>query len=225
MKISLVVLALALSFPLVAEGQSQLSAGARVRVTAPSADLERYVTTIQQVRGDWIVVDDHGTSRTLALANVTSMEIRTGTRRQTLRGAAFGLGIGALTGAVAGSLTFEECVPQSLFDCLMATESSSEAAGMGGIIGGVVGAAAGAIVGSFRRTDRWSSIELPVSVAITPMRSGGVRVMMSRAFERVMRPHRSSRRLAGHGAGASAAATGGPNRCDETGTHPQPTRR
>lgn len=182
MRSRLAVLALALTFPLVAGGQSPLSVGARVRVTAPDAALEQYVTTIQDVRGDSIVVDIGGRSRTLGLANVTSLEVSTGTRRQTLRGVGFGLGIGAMVGAVAGALTYEECVPQTLFDCLMATESSSEAAVMGGILGGIVGAATGAIVGALRRTERWSSIELPVRVAIAPLGSGGVRVMMSRAF-------------------------------------------
>ena len=181
MKASFAVLALALSLPLVAAGQSApVAVGARIRVTAPASGLEKHVMTVTDVRGDSIVVDAGGSSHTLWLSDLTALEVSSGTRTHAARGAGFGLGVGIMAGAVIGLATYEECVPQGIMGCFM---DSPEIQAMGGaLVGGAAGAVIGAVVGSRQRTDRWSSVALPVRAVIAPTRSGGVSVMLSRAF-------------------------------------------
>jgi hypothetical protein len=183
MKSGLSILALAMFFPLAAEGQAPgVAVGTRVRVTAPTSDLERHVTTIMDVRDDSIVVGVRGSSRTIGLADVTALEASTGRRRQVLRDALLGLGIGVVAGAAIGAITYEECVPQTFFDCMMAFESATESAAFGGILFGAAGLLTGAVVGVFDRKDSWAPVDLPVRAAIVPTRSGGVSVMLSRTF-------------------------------------------
>jgi len=173
-----------LMVPAIAETQSAtLAVGARVRVTSPSDHLRKHVTTVMELRGDSIVVGVRGSSRTIGLADVTVLEVSTGTRNRFFRDAGLGLGIGVIVGAVAGAVTYEECVPRGPFDCLLVSESSTQAAVVGGgIVLGAVGLAAGAVVGAFHRTDRWAPVRMPVRAAIAPTRSGGVSFTISRAF-------------------------------------------
>ncbi len=183
MKALLAVLAVAVLIPVVATGQSSpLSAGTRVRVTAPGNDLDQHVTTIMEVRGDSIVVGVRNSSLAIGLADVTELEISTGKRRHFWRGAAFGLGIGAVTGLVVGAVTYEECVPDGFLSCFMAPKSASASAAEGGLVLGSIGLLAGAVIGGLKRTDRWASVKLPVSAAIAPARAGGASVMLSRSF-------------------------------------------
>ena len=183
MKTGLAILAVAVLIPVVATGQSSpVTAGTRVRLTAPGKDLDKHVTTIVDVRGDSIVVGVRDSSLAIGLAEVTELEVSTGKRTQFWRGAGFGLGIGVVTGLVVGAVTHEECVPDGFLSCMMAPESASESAAIGGLALGAVGLVAGAVIGALKRTDRWASVNLPVSASIAPARSGGVSVMISRSF-------------------------------------------
>lgn len=164
-----------LMVPAIAEAQSPVvAAGARIRITAPSDNLKKHVATVGDVRGDSIVVEFRGGSKTIALANVTALEISTGRRRQVFRDAALGLGIGALTGAALGAVTYKE--PDIIIN------SRQTAAATGGILLGTVGLVAGALVGLEHRTDRWEPVRLPGRATIAPTRSGGVSLGFSRAF-------------------------------------------
>jgi hypothetical protein len=177
------ILALAMLFPALAHAQAPaVQQGARVRVTAPGGSLDKHVATVMEVRGDSIVFGVAGSSQTVGLADVTALDISTGKRTQVLRDAGVGLGAGVIVGAVAGALTFEECVPDTLLGCLMAPESRADAAAMGALVLGVAGLVTGAVVGIFDRADRWESVDLPVRAVVAPTRSGGIRVMLSHAF-------------------------------------------
>ncbi|HUG13877.1 MAG TPA: hypothetical protein VMM78_02570 [Thermomicrobiales bacterium] len=181
MKSGLAVLALSLSVSLVAEGQSpRFAVGARVRVTAPGAALDKHVTTIIDERGDSIVVDIRGRSQTLWLADLTALEVGTGKQTHAKRYGVSGFLLGALTGVVIGLATYEECVPQGWFGCFMDGPEYSAVGGL--ILGGAAGAVIGGAVGSLHSEDVWSSIRLPVRTVVAPTRSGGVSVRMSRAF-------------------------------------------
>jgi hypothetical protein len=183
MKSSLAVLALAMLLPVIAGGQAPPAAvGARVRVTAPSHDLERETTTIMDVRGDSIVIGDRHASRAIALTDVTALEVSTGKRRHVLRDAGLGSGIGIVAGLVVGAVTYKECVSTGFGGCWMAPESRTESAGYGAVLFGAAGLVTGAIVGLFDRTDQWASAALPVQAAIRPTGAGGINVMLSRAF-------------------------------------------
>lgn len=167
-----------LMVPAIAETQSAtLAPGARVRLTSPSHDFKRHVTTVTDVRGDSIVVGVRGSSRTIALTDVTALEVSTGKQRQFFRNAALGLGIGALTGAVIGAVSYEECV-----DCWFGPQSAAQEAALGAVLLGTAGLVTGAIVGGFHRTDRWAPVRMPIRAAIGPARSGGVGLTISRTF-------------------------------------------
>jgi hypothetical protein len=183
MKPGLVILAAAFLAPVAADAQTPaVVAGARVRVTAPSIDLRRHATTIVDVRGDSLVLGVRDGSRSVALSDVTALDVSAGKRRRFLRSAGLGLGIGAIVGAVVGAATHDECVPTEFLDCLLSPESRAESAVMGGVVLGAVGLLTGAVVGAVRRTDRWVAVDMPVRVSIKPTASGGVSLTISRAF-------------------------------------------
>ncbi len=175
MKYAFSLLALALVFPAIGKAQSgTLAAGTRIRVTSPSDDLKRHVTTVTEVRGDSIVVAGRAGSRTIAHADITALDVSTGTRSRIMGGAALGLGAGALLGGIVGAAQYEG--PDLIFDSRM------ELAAASGFVSGAVGLVAGGVVGALRRTDRWQSTRLPVRAAIIPSRSGGVSMNISRTF-------------------------------------------
>ena len=183
MKLVLMVLATAFLAPVVADAQAPaVVAGTRVRVTAPSIALRRHVTTILDVRDDSIVFGVSDDSRSVALSDVTALEVSTGKHRRFLRNAGLGLGIGVIVGAVAGAATYEECVSTELFGCLFVPESRAQSAAEGAIGLGAVGLLAGAVVGVLRRTDRWVSVDTPLRASIKPTASGGMSLTISRAF-------------------------------------------
>ena len=183
MKYILAVLAVALYLPVVADGQTPTVApGARIRVTAPSRDLERHVTTVLEVRDDSVVVGASGNSRALELASITALDISAGTRRQTAKGAMLGLAIGVVTGALIGAASYEECVPESFLDCFGASGSREEEATLGAALFGGAGLVIGAIVGTLNRTDRWTAVNIPVQLAVAPTRAGGLGVALQRSF-------------------------------------------
>jgi hypothetical protein len=183
MKVTLAVLAVALYFPSIADGQTPTVApGARIRVTVPDLSLERHVATVVSVRGDSIAVATPTGSYTFGLATITALDVRTGTRRQAVKGAAVGLAIGAVTGAVIGALTYKECVPREFLDCLLASGSRGQEAMVGGAVFGALGLITGAVVGALNTTDRWAAVDLPVRFAVTPTSTGGVGIVLTRSF-------------------------------------------
>lgn len=184
MKAGLVVLAVAMLIPVVATGQSSpVSAGTRVRVTAPGKDLDQHVTTVVEIRGDSIVVlGDRNSSLPIGFADITEIEVSTGKRTHFWRGAGLGLGIGVVAGLVIGAVTHEECDPDPLFGCFLGPETASESAVLGGLTLGSIGLVAGAVIGAVSRTDRWASVNLPVRASIAPAQSGGLSLMLSRTF-------------------------------------------
>jgi hypothetical protein len=183
MKSGLAFLALAMLIPLLASGQlPPVAAGARVRLTAPGTGFKEHVTTVTDVRGDSIVFGAPHESRSMALTDMTALDVSTGTRRHFWRGAGIGLGLGAVTGVALGAATYKKCVPQHFLDCLLEPESAGQAAAFGGFVLGGVGLVAGAVIGALNRTDRWTSVDLPVRAAVGPTRSGGVSFTLSRAL-------------------------------------------
>lgn len=175
MKSALCILVVALLLPVAGEGQSAtLAAGARVRLTSPRDDLKNHVTTVTEVRGDSIVVAGSAGLRTIALDNVTALDVSAGTRRRVVRDGLIGFGAGALIGAIVGAAAYEE--PDFLVG------SAAEASALVGAYFGAIGLVVGGVVGAFHRADRWEPRTIPVRVGIAPSRTGGVSLNFSRAF-------------------------------------------
>lgn len=160
------------------EAQNQAVApGARVRVTAPAKGLERHVTTVENVRGDSIVVGFGGGWQTIALRDMTSLDVSMGRESRFFADAGIGLAVGVLAGGLVGAVGYQECT-----DCILAPANRAQSAALGAILAGTVGLVAGAIVGVFHRPDRWRRYELPIKSTIARLPSGGIGLGISRAF-------------------------------------------
>ena len=180
MRYAVAVVALVFSFAEISSAQDpSLAAGTRVRVTAPAADLKNHVTIVSEVRGDSVTVGVRGGSRTVAVSDITSLQVSTGQRRRVLVDAMLGFGIGAVTGAALGAASYEECED---WGCFLAPRNRGAAAAEGAVILGAAGVVTGAIVGLFHRTDIWERRTLPVRAAVRPSRTGGVTLALSRTF-------------------------------------------
>jgi uncharacterized membrane protein YedE/YeeE len=158
----------------VAAQMAGLDAGARVRVTSPRDDLKKHVGTVMEVRGDSVVVASRDGTRSIALENVTALDVSTGVRTQVRRSALIGFGAGALVGGIAGAVSYAE--PDLVFN------SAAELGAVSALFFGGIGMVAGAVVGALQRTDRWERRDLPVKAAIGGSRSGVVTLSLSRTF-------------------------------------------
>ncbi len=180
LKYAFSILALALVFPAIGEAQSEtLTTGTRIRVTSPSDDLKGHVTTVTDVHGDSIVVAGRAGSRTIALTDVTALDISTGTRTRAMRYGLIGFGAGAATGAVLGYTAQDDCSDAFGF---CGPVSAGQVAAASAAVFGVIGLLTGAVAGSFQRTDRWESRTAGARVSVIPVFRGGVALSVSRSF-------------------------------------------
>ncbi len=181
LKYAFSILALALVFPAIGEAQSEtLTTGTRIRVTSPSDDLKGHVTTVTDVRGDSIVVAGRAGSRTIALTDVTALDISTGTRTRAMRYGLIGFGAGAATGAVLGYTAQDDCSDELGF-CPIPVSDARFAAASAAVFG-AIGLLTGAVVGSFQRADRWEPLTVGAKVSVIPVFRGGVGLSVSRSF-------------------------------------------
>lgn len=174
MKSGLSALALVLLVPIAAQAQSgSLAAGARVRITSPSNDLRKHVTTVTEVRRDSIVVAGPSGLRAVAMRDVTALEVSTGRRNQIVRHALIGFGTGLVGGFALGMVTYRE--PD------MIVAGPAELGAIFGGIFGLAGLAVGGVIGATNHTDRWQPVQ-GFRASIAPASVGGVSVSLSRAF-------------------------------------------
>ncbi|MDQ3673522.1 MAG: hypothetical protein M3365_03990 [Gemmatimonadota bacterium] len=161
----IVVLAIAPS-GVFAQESVQLESGARVRLTTASIPA-RQVMRIVSATDDAIVVrsERDAETRTLARTEITAMDVSTGQRRHTLRGA----GIGALAGAAAGALaeysTYEECEGICFFE----PTSRGGAATAGAVVGGVAGLLVGTTIGFLLKSESWQRVQPNARIRIAPV--------------------------------------------------------
>lgn len=163
-----------------ASGQSvTLTTGTRIRVTSPVHNLDRHVATVGEMRGDSVVVTDRTGARTIALANVTALDVSRGTRNRVARDGLIGLGVGAATGIALMAAADDDCDDTQF--CVVPV-SESQFAAAGALVFGTVGFLAGAVIGAFDRTEIWEPQTHGFTAALRPTGSGGVVLSMSRSF-------------------------------------------
>lgn len=167
----------------VAAQSLDLASGARVRVTAPEAGLDRQVMTVASVGRDSVALTSRSGSRTIALSDVTALDVSTGKRNHMLRDGAIGLGVGALLGGVLIKSASDDCPGGGDYGVCGAPVLEAEATAWGAMVFGSVGLLAGAAIGAFwDRSDRWERRHATVNATIAPARSGGVGLSFSMAF-------------------------------------------
>lgn len=138
------------------------STGSRVRVAAPVFGTKaKQVGTVVSVAPDTVVLrfEANAPMRSLAVSDITSLEVARGKHTRKAQGALWGTLIGAGVAGVLGYALYEEpkCSTDGFFGCIAFTvgpTSRGSNALVSGVAGGLVGALVGALVGQ-RATDTW----------------------------------------------------------------------
>jgi hypothetical protein len=141
------------------DGIRTVDAGSRVRIAAPVFGSKKQVGTVVSVTRDTLVLRQGATTanRSVAVSDITAMEVSKGTYSRKAKGALWGLLIGAGTGAALGYISYQEPEPCQDFSCfgtIFGPGSKGGSAAWGAAAGGVLGAVVGTLVG-MRPTESW----------------------------------------------------------------------
>jgi hypothetical protein len=156
-----------------------------VRVSASSDGIRHLVGTLSGYDGEnaAIKADKEQKSMWVSLTSVTRIQQGYGREPNIVEGVIVGLLVGGIGGAVVGSATYEECVPEGWFDCMFTLDSEGQAAALGGLVGVLLGAGLGAITGAFIKTERWEEVPLDrLRVSFAPKRDGRFALGMTVSF-------------------------------------------
>lgn len=159
---------------LVAQGAPEAPVGARVRVRPPTGP--RMAGSLVHRTADSIVIAGPAGERTFHEARGSVVEISAGRRANTLRG----LGIGVITGGLAGVLLGLSSGTDG--DGGFFEFTAGEKAAMGGIGGGILGGLAGTIIGSMSKSERWRPLPAVAAPAVTGLPGGRAGVGLAVAF-------------------------------------------
>jgi hypothetical protein len=162
-----------------AQESVRLETGARARLVAPSIPEGEQIVRIEGTANDTLVFrsERYPVTRSLALREISSVDVSVGQRRRTARGALIGLGTGVLVGAVAGYATFEPCEGFCMFE---PTSAGGNAAWVG-LGGGLLGLVAGTTIGFVMKSEKWQRVHTRTTVGVSPARGGG-QVAVSHSF-------------------------------------------
>jgi outer membrane lipoprotein SlyB len=136
--------------------------GIKARVVAPPLGAERRVGVIESVRGDTVQFRRAEGVTSLAPSDITTMEVLTGTHRETGKWAGIGFLVGAVGGAAIGVLTHKRpdpyCTPS--FGCIERPDRKSVDGAAGALIGLLGGSVIGGIYGHHLR-ETWTEFPVP----------------------------------------------------------------
>ena len=147
----------------------RVDVGSRVRVAAPVFGTKaKQVGTVVSVAPDTVVLRLGATvpGRSLAIGDITSVEVARGKHTRKALGALLGTLIGAGVGGILGYSLYEEpkCPSDAFWACIgpltPGPTSKGSNAMVSAVAGGIVGALVGTAVGS-RQRDTW----VPASLA------------------------------------------------------------
>ena len=178
--IRLAVVALSVSgSALFAQESIQLEPGARVRLVTSALPENQRVVRIVSTGNDTISFrsERNPMTQSVAVRDITAIEVSTGKRRNTLRGAMMGLGAGVGVGAVLGYATYEECEGW----CILAPSSPGGSAALGATAGGLIGIVAGTAIGFMTQTEKWQRLQSNPRISVNPMSQGPL-VSLSYSF-------------------------------------------
>lgn len=169
------------SAPSAAVGQQSvdLESGVRARLVSATLPPEQQVVRIVSTTRDTVVFrsERYPVTRSLAVSEISAVDVSLGQRRQTARGAGIGLLSGVVIGAVAGYATFEPCEGW----CLFGPSTRSGSVALSATAGGLLGLVAGTTIGFLRKTEKWKRVRTNTTIGVSPYRRGGA-VAVSRAF-------------------------------------------
>jgi hypothetical protein len=164
---------------LVGQESMQLESGARVRLISSVLPADQQVGRIVATSNDTVVFrsDRNPVTRSLALTEITAVDVSMGKSRGTRRGAGMGLLVGAGLGAVLGYTSYEPCEGF----CLFGPSSRSESTMFLGAVGGTLGLVIGTTFGFLSKSENWQRVRPNTQIRVAPAVGGG-RVSMSYAF-------------------------------------------
>lgn len=159
-------LVLAAPFTVLAQQESVLAPGDRIRVTAPAMGVEQLVCTLSAFSADSVVVEDRDTLLSLPLASVTKLEVYRGQQlrggNRAVTGLLVGGGAGALFGLIIGAPEAGDWGARYVLGGALIF------AGLGGAVGAFIGAA----VRQRRLVERWEPVLLYPSQGCLPPPAG-----------------------------------------------------
>jgi hypothetical protein len=134
----------------------RLESGARARLVTPTLPADQQIVQIEATANDTIVFrsEKYPVTRSLALSEISAVDVSVGHRRQTARGAMIGLGTGLALGAIAGYAAYEPCDGF----CILGPDTQGQSAAWGGIAGGVLGLVAGTTIGFLTKSEKWQRV-------------------------------------------------------------------
>jgi hypothetical protein len=145
----------------------RVDVGSRVRVAAPVFGTKaKQVGTVVSMAPDTVVLRLGASvpDRSLAISDITSLEVARGKHTRKAQGALLGTLFGAGLGGILGYALYEDpkCTNEG-FGCINFTigpTSKSSNAAVSAVAGGLLGALVGTLVGG-RATDKWVPGTLP----------------------------------------------------------------
>jgi hypothetical protein len=153
----------------------------RLRITAPSAQLDRLVTTVVSSDAQTLTLSQPGRDPvTIRRDQVTKLEETAGDRGNSMIGALGGMALGAIVGFTAPSDSYAQPCSSMTFVNGELTECDRT----GFVVGMSLGiGAAGALIGHLVKTERWREHSVDrLRVAISPAPSRGARLTLSVSF-------------------------------------------
>ena len=165
MKFAALTFALVIATAAAADGQTIESVGwpptpgLKARVLSPTFGAEKQIGVIESARGDTLQFRHSASVTTLTPANITSLDVLTGTHTEKGKWTIIGFVGGAIAGAGIGALTYKKKDRCGDFGCYRVGSKSVDA-GAGALLGLVGGSIIGALYGS-RTRNEWTSIPVP----------------------------------------------------------------
>ena len=142
---------------------SSLNNGDRVRIFAPDIRSKMIEGDIFHITSSEIFLNSQGYDVIIPFNLIDRMDISTGTKRNTGKGALIGLTGGALVGSLVGLASYRDCDSDEFMGCFLHF-SQGESALLGAAVGGLVGLVAGTVIGTVTKTYRWERLPLEVSM-------------------------------------------------------------
>jgi hypothetical protein len=163
MRIKPLVYATVMLIPFAAHSQQRINSSwplpidSRVRIQAPILGDKRQTGTLMTATNDSVVFQavDQPASRSLAVIDITRMEVARGTHTNRWKGALLGFAIlGGVTAGLAAATWSADDEGSQFMDFGRAGDAA-----IVGMAGGIVGALTGAIIGS-RHSDTWVPVQI-----------------------------------------------------------------
>lgn len=167
------------STPTRAQENTVLAPGARLRLITPRLDVSQQSVTVISASSDSVAFrsDSYPDTRTIALSDISAVEVRTFGQRPFLRNMFVGGAVGVTLGAILAYSSYEKCE-----DCWIYVTSRGRDTAGGALLGGLAGVVGGLALAAVQRGERWTRIPLNANVALLPTPNGRFAFTITRGF-------------------------------------------